>query len=118
MSMSLLNWVKQAKPSLVSGLPDPRKSNTRTEAEVTQAANTIVEKFLNEESEDPQSASGSRKQKRGQYQTYDEETRAKIAKSAIEIGVTKTAVKFSTPHRKLNESTVRSMRDSYKKLKS
>ena len=118
MSMSLLNWVKQAKPPSIPGLPDPRKSNTRTEAEATQAANTIVEKFLNEEFEDPQSASGSRKRKRGQYQTYDEETRAKIAKSAIEIGVTKTAVKFSTPHRKLNESTVRSMRDSYKKLKS
>ena len=118
MSMSLLNWVKQAKPPSVQGLPDQRKSNTRTEAEATQAANTIVEKFLNEEFEDPQSASGSRKLKRVQYQTYDEETCAKIAKSAIEIGVTKTAVKFSTPHHKLKESTVRSMRDSYRKLKS
>jgi hypothetical protein len=57
-----------------------------------------------------------RKQKRGSYTITSEEDRAKIAKYAIVNGPTNTAKHFSAKlGMKLSESTVRSIRDSYKK---
>lgn len=75
-----------------------------------QTANDAVEERVREEA--------SRKRKRGAYCTYDDETRAKIARYAIDNGVMKASRKFTTDlGTKVNESTVRSIKASYLKAK-
>ncbi|XP_006819533.1 uncharacterized protein LOC102800823, partial [Saccoglossus kowalevskii] len=105
--MSLLtNWLKQVNPpsSPGLGLPDPRAEVSLVKAKAIEAANTAVE----------QSVSVSRKRKRGDYNFYSDEVRAKIGRSALENGVMKTVRKFSKDLGKnVSESSVRSMRDSY-----
>lgn len=55
-----------------------------------------------------------KKRQRGEYGSYSPETRTKIAKYAIENGPTKAAAHFSkTLGRKLNESTVRSIKKHF-----
>jgi hypothetical protein len=61
--------------------------------------------------------SSSRKRKR--YGEYSGEMRAKIARFAIEHGNTAAAKHFSKElENDINESTVRSMKTSYQKLKN
>ncbi|KAH3850438.1 hypothetical protein DPMN_092849 [Dreissena polymorpha] len=111
--MSLLQWLKTGgtptrSPS-VPGLPDPANSASQKEAITTQAANDAVEKVLVTE---------SRKRKRGEYHNYDDETRSKIARYAIDNGVSKASRHFSANlSHNVSITTVRSMRDQYVKVK-
>ncbi|CAC5413807.1 unnamed protein product [Mytilus coruscus] len=58
------------------------------------------------------------KRKRGDYNNYDDETRAKIARYAVDNGVARASRKFTSDlGRKVSETTIRSMRDTYVKLK-
>jgi len=60
----------------------------------------------------------SLKRKRGGYGVYDGETRAKIARYAIDNGVAGASRYFSTDlGRKVSETTVRSMRDAYVRVR-
>ena len=77
--MSLLAWLKNSPKPKTPGLPNPRECKTENEAETIVAANTSVDKLTSEES--------SKKRKRGEYQTYNETVRAKIAVYAVENGV-------------------------------
>ena len=95
----------------VPGLPNPNDAPDSRTALLTEAANDAVETVVRS---DP----GSRKRKRGEYTSYDEDIRAKIARYSIDNGVAKTSRKFSADMgRKVSESTVRSMRDQYITLK-
>ncbi|KAH3738073.1 hypothetical protein DPMN_044683 [Dreissena polymorpha] len=111
--MSLLIWLKTgptptSSPS-VPGLPGPANSASQKEAVTTQAANDAVEKVLVTE---------SRKRKRGEYFNYDDGIRAKIARYAIDNGVTKASRHFSADlAHNVSKTTVRSMRDQYVKVK-
>ncbi|XP_041364431.1 uncharacterized protein LOC121379845 [Gigantopelta aegis] len=106
--MSLLSWLKNSPQPKTPGLPNPRESKTEIEAETIVAANTSVDKLTSEEN--------PKKRKRGEYQNYDENVRAKIAVYAIEKGVMKATRKFSTElNKKLSESTVRSMKKAFLK---
>ena len=105
--MSLFNWLKIARPPATLGLPHPGKAESAEESAVIQSANDSVDK------EPP------RKCQRGEYSTYSAETRANIAKSAINIGNSQAARKFSKSlSRKINASTVRSIKHQYLKHKT
>ena len=65
-------------------LPDPRKCDTKTESRAFSAANTAVQTLSGN------LTSQSRERKR-EYNSYDEHTRLNMARSAIEIGINKTA---------------------------
>ncbi|XP_019630900.1 PREDICTED: uncharacterized protein LOC109474878 [Branchiostoma belcheri] len=124
----MLKWLKKASPSLqrptkevkkererpnfpvpnTYGLPNPEDTE---DPEATAAANREVAKVIAEMAE-----ARSRKRKRGNYGTYTPEQRAKIAKMCIEVGPQKTADHMSAEvGRQLNESTVRSIKNSFKK---
>ncbi|XP_006823360.1 uncharacterized protein LOC102803361 [Saccoglossus kowalevskii] len=99
--MSLVRWLKKVNSPRTPGLPDPNLCTTEEEATSTQAANDQIDQLV-------ATSSTRRKRKRGQYSFYNAETRAKIAKSSIEIGVMKTSRKFSKElNINVNESTVR-----------
>ena len=105
--MSLFNWLKIARPPATLGLPHPGKDESAEEYAVIQSANDFVDK-------EP-----TRKCQRGEYSTYSAETRANIAKSAINIGNSQAAQKWSKSlGRKINESTVRSIKRQYLKHKT
>lgn len=115
--MSLANWLKSGKVSVssptVPGLPDPVTMSDCRESLLTQTANSAVETVIKSGA-----PCASRKRKRGEYSCYDDETRAKIARFAVDNGVAKAARKFSNSlGKKVSETTVRSMRDSYVKIK-
>ena len=60
-----------------------------------------------------------KKRKRGQYSHYDDNTRAKIARYAVDNGVSNAARKFSKELSvNVGVTTVRSMRDAFIKLKN
>ncbi len=102
-------WLKKGSctPETL-GLPDPFLCNTTEEAVVTRAANDAVD----QDNQTPV----SRKRKRGEYSIFDGEQRAKIARLAIEIEPTRAAIRMSSElGRKLNESTVRSIKTAYLK---
>ena len=64
------------------------------------------------------SASGGIKRKRGTYQNYSPEVRAKIARYAVENGIANAARKFSKDlGGSVNKSTVRSIKSSYLKAR-
>ncbi|XP_052260433.1 uncharacterized protein LOC127864624 isoform X1 [Dreissena polymorpha] len=93
-----------------NSLPDPANSAWQNEAITTQAANDAVEKGL---------VTVSQKRKRGEYYNYDDETRANIARYAIENGVSKASRHFSANlSHNVSITTVRSMRDQYIKVKN
>lgn len=111
--MDLTSWLKTGKikkrfPS-GPGLPDPNEEKSEVEANSVQAANDAVDAIL---------LKTPTKRKRGEYAAYDDETRAKIARYAVDNGVARAARKFSGHlEHKVAESTVRSMRDIYIKQK-
>ena len=86
-------------------LPVPRNAETPEKAENMVHANAEVEKIL------------ATKCKRGEYNHYDSEQRAKMARYAVEHGVARAAKYFSGKLSKnVNESTVRSLKKQYLKL--
>ena len=100
--MSIANWLKkgqQLKRPRTEGLPDPRECSTEEKAQDFQACNDCIDLL----SQQPKP-----KRRRAEYKRYDENTRSDIAKSALSIGVMKTARKFS-----MNESSVRYMKQQY-----
>lgn len=62
----------------------------------------------------PSSPSGSRKRKRGNYERFSPETKAKIARYAINHGASKAARYYSTTlNKNVQESTVRRFKTAY-----
>ena len=86
-------------------LPDPRKAETPEKAQNMVYANAEVHKVM------------SSKRKRGEYNHYDSEQRAKIARYAVEHGVARAAKHFTGKLCKnVNESTVWSLKKTYMKM--
>ncbi|XP_063436557.1 uncharacterized protein LOC134717989 [Mytilus trossulus] len=117
--MSLQQWLKsgsiKVKAPATSGLPDPSQCSTQRDVLVTQAANDGIDTMNSATS---LTTTPTRKRKRGDYNYYDDETRAKIARYSVENGVARAACKFSSDlSKKVSETSVRSMRDTYLKLK-
>lgn len=97
--MSILNWIRGGtlgnKTPNSPTLPDPTEIEN-TEAQITAVCNAEVE-----------NATTTRKRKRSEYGSYTPETRAKMARYAIENGPTKAARHFSKDlGRDVNESTI------------
>ena len=105
MSTSLYKYFKregkgEEEPSN-DGLPDPKgELSGKVPSRSILSANKEVRAVLN--------ASKPRKRLRGSYDSFTPEEKAKIAKKAIENGITKTAVKYNRElqDRTLKESTV------------
>ena len=99
--MMLQRWLKKSThPAPPPGLPDP---NTIKNPEIAEEQAAINREVV--------ATTPTRKRKRGDYNAYDDETRAKIAKYAQEHGNTKAARHFSTKlGRKIAKSTVPSMK--------
>ena len=99
--LSLLVYKKAPplKRPRTEGLPDPRNCDSEEKAQLFQAANDHIDQITGQR---------PKKRRRTEYKNYDDKTRLEIAKSAINIGNSKTARKFS-----INESTVRSMKARY-----
>ncbi|XP_063400328.1 uncharacterized protein LOC134684939 [Mytilus trossulus] len=111
--MSLTQWLKtgsvKTRTPVTPGLPDPAECISTQDALIVQTANDAVDTVV---------SAPSRKRKRGDYINYDEETRAKIARYAVDNGVARASRKFTSDlGRKVSETTIRSMRDTYVKLK-
>ena len=104
--MMLQRWLKKSTyPAPPPGLPDP---NTIKNPEIAEEQAAINREVV--------ATTPTRKRKRGDYNAYDDETRAKIAKYAQEHGNTKAARHFSTKlGRKIAESTVCSMKQKFLK---
>jgi len=102
----LKHWLlrtSETPPSPI--LPDLRNAETPEKAENMVHANAEVEKIL------------TKKRKRGEYNHYDSEQRAKMARYVVEHGVVRAAKHFSGKLSKnVNESTVRSLKKQYLKL--
>ena len=82
----LQNWLKKAiYPAPPPGLPDPNQIECPTIAEEQHAINKEI----------AATPAPSRKRKRGNYNSYDDETRCKIAKYASLHGNTSAARHFS-----------------------
>ncbi|CAC5395882.1 unnamed protein product [Mytilus coruscus] len=117
--MSLQQWLKsgsiKVKAPATPGLSDPSKCSTQRDVLVTQAANDGID-TMNSATSLP--TTPTRKRKRGDYNFYDDETWAKIARYSVENGVARAARKLSSDlGKKVNETSVRSMRDTYLKFK-
>ncbi|CAC5368608.1 unnamed protein product [Mytilus coruscus] len=111
--MSLTQCLKtgsvKTRTPVTPGLPDPADCNSTQDALIVQTANDAVDTVV---------SAPSRKRKRGDYNNYDDETRAKIARYAVDNGVARASRKFTSDlGRKVSETTIRSMRDTYVKLK-
>ena len=108
-NMSITSWLKRGqsmKRPRTEGLPDPRDCKDETEATICAAPNDRIDQLIDQ--------TPTKRRKRGEYSVYSDQTRLNIAKSALEIGVNKTARKFSQQlGKKVNESTVRNMKKSY-----
>lgn len=112
--VKMLNWLKfgkvtaKAPPSIL--LPDPRESASNDEACSTSAANSAVIEVL-----EPSTP----KRKRDDYGKYSPEQRAKMARYCIQNGPAKAARHFSSQlGRKVNESTLRSIKAAYLREKT
>ena len=88
--MSLLHWLQTAKAPTVPGLPSPKAALTVQDAICTQAANDSVEPMIQNDL-----SPASKKRKRESYGTYSDELRAKMARDAIQNGITRTAQRYS-----------------------
>lgn len=102
--MLILIWVRRGtlgnRTPNSPTMPDPTEIENMEEAQITAVCNTEVEKAIT-----------PRKRKRSEYGTYTPETRAKMARYAIENGPSKAALHFSKEMgREVNESTVRSIK--------
>ena len=95
----------------VSGLPDPRG---RLSQSIPPAAIAEANRLVQEAAQ--QSSAKSTSTKRRPYKTYHPADRLKIAKYACDHGVAAAARFFSKKLKDtISESTVRSIRDSYKR---
>ena len=111
MSTSLHKYFKrEAKGEEEPSLPDPEgELSGKVPSSSILSANKEVRAVLN--------ASKPRKRLRGSYDSFTPEEKAKIAKKAIENGVTKTVVKYNRElqDRTLKESTVRMWVSEYRR---
>ena len=113
MSTSLYKYFKrEAKGEEPSndGLPYPKgELSGKVPSSSILSANKEVRAVLN--------ASKPRKRLRGSYDSFNPEEKAKIAKKAIENGVTKTVVKYNRElqDKTLKESTVRTWVSEYRR---
>ena len=103
-------WLKKANPGLqfpspTPSLPDPSEMRTPEAAQRCHTANETITTAMEKSS----------KRKRGQYLTHVNDSRLAIAKFANTYGATKAARKFSTPDKKLSESTVRTWVNKFRK---
>uniref|UniRef100_A0A8W8MB69 Uncharacterized protein n=1 Tax=Magallana gigas TaxID=29159 RepID=A0A8W8MB69_MAGGI len=106
----MLRWLKTA--AVKPGLPDPQKANTPEKKNLIENVNESVEKEMLTCS--PSSPSGSRKRKRGNYERFSPETKAKIARYAINHGASKAARYYSTTlNKNVQESTVQRFKTAY-----
>ena len=119
--MSVLNWLKKSNPNLkkkfpesAPGLPNPNEKDSLDKAQACAAANSFIESEV--EVLTPEGVSPSGKRKRSDYHNYDSDERLQIAKYANINGATAAAIKFSTPSRKINESTVRNWVKKFRKI--
>ena len=104
-------WLKKANPGLKfpepsPGLPDPNQQRTPEAAERCAAANASIEKSTQ---------CTPAKRKRGDYHDYDGDDRLKVARYANSHGCSAAAKKFSTPAKKINESTIRGWVKKFRK---
>ena len=91
------------KPTSKPFLPDPELETVPEKADEVRHVNRSVERALDSVS-----------RKRGSYQRYDPETRAKIGRYAAENGNKAAVDKFSTElSRPVSESSVRGMKKAY-----
>ncbi|CAG2194694.1 unnamed protein product [Mytilus edulis] len=93
--------------------PSPSRATSKDDAIAITAANEAIESLS-----DSPKASPSRpgKRKRGEYGSYTPEERAKFAKIANDFGVAKASRKISSDlGKRVSETTIRSMRDEYRK---
>ena len=104
--MALLKYLR--KKAIVLPNPDGPLSD-RVPSAAISSANNEVKDLVN--------ATSSDSRKRGAYQNYTDEERARIGKRAAEFGVTNTLRHFSKQFtdRPLKESTVRTWMMNYKK---
>ncbi|CAG2250108.1 unnamed protein product [Mytilus edulis] len=90
-------WLKsgsiKVKAPATPGLPDPSQCSTQPDVLVTQAAKDGIDTMKSATS---LPTTPTRKRKRGDYNYYDDETRAKIARYSVENGVARAARKFSS----------------------
>ena len=107
--MLITSWLKKGqslKRPRTDGLPDPTNCHDELDAKICASANERIDQLLTEPP--------TKRRKRGEYGFYNDQTRFAIAKSSIEIGVAKTTKKFTKElGRKVNESTVCSMKKNY-----
>ncbi len=106
-------WLKKANPGLKfpspsPGLPDPNQQRTPEAALRCAAANASIDQAT-ELSQTPG------KRKRGGYHDYDGDDRLTVARYANSHGCSAAAKKFSTPTKKLNESTIRGWVKKFRK---
>ena len=109
MSTSLYKYFKREKNRVMMAFQIPRELSGKVPLSSILSANKEVRAVLN--------ASKPRKHLRGSYDSFTPEEKAKIAKKAIENGVTKTVVKYNRElqHRTLKESTVRTWVSEYRR---
>ncbi|XP_077986275.1 uncharacterized protein LOC144440771 [Glandiceps talaboti] len=107
--MSLMKWLKTAPLPVPSepGLPNPNNNNDVSKCSISAEAIATINQEI---------SSVSRKRKRGKYQFYSAETRAKIARYAIDNGVMNAVRNFSKElDSPICKNTIRSMKTSYLK---
>ena len=103
----LRQWLSKTPKKVC--LTDPAKHSTPEKQKLCEELNDIVESEYQ-----TKTPGSSKKSKRGEYVHYTPEQKAKIARYTIDNGPTKAARHFSeTLGKKLNESTVRSIKSSY-----
>lgn len=101
--MSILNFIKKRKRD--EFLPDPEKENSKEEAELCE--------FINDSLELPKTP---KREKRGTYNVYSPEIRAKIGKYAVENGVMNASRHFTSElGSPVRESTIRNLKKAYMK---
>ena len=102
--MNIFNFMKILKNQVVGYIDYPRKYYSNGFPSGGTLSHNAVEAV----------ASPSMKKSTGTYHNYDESVRAQIDRSAVEIGVMKTARKFTEKLGfAVNESTVRGMKKAY-----
>ncbi len=115
-------WLKKGNPAMKypapsPGLPDPNQQQTPEAAEHCAAANAAIDEATRQLSHTPEglSKTPTGKRKRGDYHDYDGDDRLKVARYANVHGASAAAKKFSTPAKKINESTIRGWVKKFRK---
>ena len=117
MSRSILDYFSKKRSE--ANLPDPRGPLSRKMLPSTiAAANTEVIRVMSGSEASPnlaQCLSHQAKKRRGVYNKYTPEFKAKVARYAIENGNCRAARKFSSTEKVIDESSVRGWVTTYKR---